>query len=156
MPALSSPGIKAIDVWNALASQLTAVGGLGMALVYASVVLAGDILLASDDTTENDGTDIYVKIKEFTAYATGTFRVKFDLRTSGIANAFGRIYKNGVAFGTEQTNNTGIMVTKSEDLDFKYLDTVELWIKSSVGELAVAENYRIYDSSGKFLVEVSP
>jgi len=149
---MSVPGTKALDVWNVLVTQLNTAQGIGMNLFYNSVVAVGDVLLASIDAIETSSSDVYEKVKEFTVYATGTFRLKFDLKTSSGVTAYGRIYKNGAAFGTEQTNATTSYVEKSEDLAFRFGDTVELWLKRTSPDNALARNYRIYDSTGNFTV----
>jgi hypothetical protein len=47
----------------------------------------------------------------------GQQRFLFDLKTAGGgATAYGKIYRNGVALGTQQTDVTGGYVTKSEDI----------------------------------------
>lgn len=65
----------------------------------------------------------------FRCQRAGTYNVVFDLKlggTGGVA-AYGRIYKNGVAFGTEQSTASGTYVEKAESLTFAAGDTIELW-----------------------------
>ena len=78
-------------------------------------------------------------------YPPSTIRVKFDLRCVFTAqNAYGRIYKNGVAFGTERINGTTSYVTYSEDLSFVQGDTLELWVKADTANGAGRQNFRVY------------
>lgn len=65
----------------------------------------------------------------------GVYRVSFQLKHaqgSGFT-AFGKIYKNGVAFGTEQTTQSATYVTFTEDLTFAAGDTVQLYAKVNLG-----------------------
>ena len=65
-----------------------------------------------------------------------TIRVKFDIAGESGSNSKGKIYKNGVALGIEQTNDGsgGAYYTKSEDLAFGNGDTLELWTKQNVND----------------------
>lgn len=115
---------------------------------------ASDDLLKSDDTEEGESGTAYVKWKTITfdpapaeAVKTSGFRIKFDLRTTSDAHlAYGRVYKNGVAVGTEQSTNSETYVTKSEDIgNWEADDTIELWIKiAQAGITAIIKNFRIY------------
>lgn len=112
-------------------------------------VVASDDVIDSADTTRTEGGTSYVKKKDVTYNEiNGTIRVKFDIKTS-IANALGRIYKNGAAFGTEQTTGSTTFVTFSEDLAFTKGDLVQLYIKhdgGGGGGTASIENFRLcYD-----------
>ena len=63
------------------------------------------------------------------------FRFKMDLKAGAVGDhCYGKIYKNGVAVGTEYGDNTGAFQTFTEDIDvgdWKANDTVELWIRIS-------------------------
>ena len=156
MPSMNTPGHKALDIWNVLASQMSQGDSLGWLLANAPRVIASDDLITSDDTEETTASAIYEKRKEFTVYGTGTYRVKFDLRGySSPENGYGRIYKNGVAYGTEQVVADENFVTKSEDLIFEYGDTVELWAHTVTMNAAV-KNYRLYGFPSNVYAAVSP
>ena len=109
-----------------------------------------DDLLHSHDVEVSDGTTTYGKesyiLVDKVYPSPVTLRVKFDLKSGNVAvNAYGRIYKNGVAVGTERTNNSVTYVTYSEDIEFSRGDYIELWIKSgTVFEDIFAKNFRIY------------
>jgi len=106
---------------------------------------ASDSLRASADTelSITDGPSVYTKKKAFRIITGGTYRVKFALRESNMPSIYGRIYKNGVAFGTERTTSTGL-TTFSEDLVFAAGDTCELWVKGGGAGTGYLSNFRLY------------
>lgn len=111
------------------------------------VYTASDSLLTSADTERTGTSNNYEKVKEMKIVFTGTYRVKFDLSNLiGASNAYGRIYKNGVAFGTERTLNSTSYTTYSEDLAFTIGDTLELWARvvSGGGDSYKVRNLRLY------------
>lgn len=71
-----------------------------------------------------------------TIVGTSKFRFKFELwRNGGAGNAFGRIYRNGVAVGTEQTTASAVAVEFVEDINttsWVVGDTIELWAHKDV------------------------
>ena len=56
--------------------------------------------------------------------------------------AWGRIYKNGVAFGTEHSDGSGNYVTKTQDLTFATGDTIQLYIKVQTPEDVFVKNFK--------------
>ncbi len=85
----------------------------------ASVVVASDTVLAQSDSTSTTTSTSYVKAKEIVANVSGTYRIAFGLLSNaGGDYGFGRIYKNGVAFGTERTTISTSEQTYTEDLAF--------------------------------------
>lgn len=108
----------------------------------------GDNLEGSSDGIVLTNSSTYVKKKEILLPKGGIIRVKFDLKigTEG-CTAYGRIYRNGVAVGTERTNNTEIYITFSEDISgWSPLDLCQLYIchDSGPGIYTYAKNFRIY------------
>ena len=77
---------------------------------------AGDYLLYTNDTERNTSNGSYVKLKEIKIQRAGTYRIKFDLRSDGGGTAYGRIYKNGSAIGTERTTTLTSDDPYSEDV----------------------------------------
>ncbi|MNW55118.1 hypothetical protein D3C74_327620 [compost metagenome] len=75
----------------------------------------------------------YTKIFSINVGMTGVFRIRFKIMSANSSQtAFGRIYKNGIAFGTEQsTRNYQSVTTYSEDLPFAAGDKIELWMKTT-------------------------
>ena len=75
----------------------------------------------------------------------GVYKTKFTLEGFGSGHtAYGRIYKNGAAFGTEQTEVDGGPVVKEEDLTFSEGDYIELYHKTSSGIIDThCSNFRL-------------
>ena len=110
--------------------------------------VASDNLRNSHDVEAETASGTYVKLKTmtFNAKLTGTIRVKFDLRDGDTGTAYGKLYKNGVACGTEQSVSGPIAVTKSEDLTdtFSINDTLEVWGYVITGIACRISNFRLY------------
>jgi hypothetical protein len=109
-------------------------------------LLVSDDLQKSDDGIDALGTAGYAKIKEITVPSnvdSGAIRISFAMnRLSG--TSYGKIYKNGVAVGTERTTGSATYTTYSEDFgEIDGGDTIELWGYSVVGAGNVKE-FRIY------------
>ncbi len=109
-------------------------------------IVASDVLQDSDDTEVTTIINTYTKKKDITVPYTGTYRVKFDLKDGFSGDTvMGKIYKDGVAHGVEQTHNTDTYATKSEDLDFTAGEKLQLYISDAVAARGCfAENLRIY------------
>jgi hypothetical protein len=112
---------------------------------------ASDNLRHSHDAVANNTSQTYAKMKTitFTNGVRGILRVKFDVKLDAAETgvSYGKIYKNGVAIGTEQTNGTTDYVTKSEDLTDTWLpgDTIELYGKTfTEGEHCYVKDFRLY------------
>ncbi len=106
-------------------------------------VIASNNLKLSADTERTTNITSYVLIKRIAVYITGVYRISFDLKSSNtVVN--GRIYRNGVAYGTERATNSSSYITYTEDLPFKEGDCIELYAKSP-GEAvdATLRNFRI-------------
>ena len=114
--------------------------------IYSQFFLsASDVLQVSADTERTNNNTSYALKKSIQIASGGTIRIKFDIKTSNSGyGAYGKIYKNGVALGTEQSNVTETYQTKSEDLQFSAGDTVELWVKVDTPEDSIIRNFRIY------------
>lgn len=119
-----------------------------------SSVVAGDNIYLSADTEKNNASpDVYTKSKEIAVgFFGGTIRVKFDAAeaTSSSGNCKARIYKNGVAFGTEQTITAvySSFNTFTEDLVFGAGDTCELWVTApSTLHNVYTRNFRLCAAS---------
>lgn len=113
-------------------------------------VLVSDIILVSADIERNVVGDTYVKVKEIVVALPGQYRISFDLRSSDAGNfAYGRIYVNGVAYGTEQDNDTTSYVNKSEDLSLSPSQYVQLYLKHAfAGQTSYARNLKIKGTIG--------
>jgi hypothetical protein len=78
-----------------------------------NVVLASSTQIASTTATTS-----YVLMKQIGVYKGGSFRVTFDLAREGgsVGLAYGQIFLNGVATGTEYSTNTESYMSVSKDL----------------------------------------
>lgn len=142
---------KSADPLNTLVSTLTLAGSLGKLLAdnvgFAPGVIASDTLLHSSDALTQEPGNAYVKTKEILILVTGTYRVKFDLKSPDNAAhvAKGRIYKDAAAFGTEKSEVGVTYVTQSEDLAFNAGELLQLYQKNtSAGHDSDVINLRLY------------
>jgi len=94
---------------------------------------AGTIQLAASDTEVNTEETSYTKVKEIEIGAIGgEMTISFQLKAAGGATAYGRIYKNGAAVGTERSTASSTYQTYSEDISGLVSgDLVQLYIKKS-------------------------
>ena len=71
----------------------------------------------------------YTKAKEILLVNSGINRISFSIKGPGLF-VRGRIYKNGVAYGTEFINSTTLdaYITYSEDLNFAAGDLMQLYL----------------------------
>lgn len=114
---------------------LTTSGGkaqvnIGVTASDTAVITNATERSASDDTS-------YTKLKELTITnipASNSVRIKFDGKHTGAGSGNMKLYKNGVAVGTEQTT-TGTYQTFSEDFTDEFVngDTIQVYYKVSAG-----------------------
>ena len=96
-------------------------------------VVPSDNVRSSSDAYIRALYTTFTKLKAFTIPISGTYRVKFSIITRGDDTGTGRIYKNGVAFGTSQVSSNSVSyVVFSEDLVFNAGETCELWGRGSI------------------------
>lgn len=115
-------------------------------------LVASDTLVVSADTERyNNDSVTYTKKKEVLVNTHGTVRIKFDLKLgAGVqTSAYGRIYVNGVAVGTERNTSETTYQNYSEDIAVEAGDLVQLYLKcanTGAGEdfYAYAQNFRFY------------
>ena len=117
-------------------------------LIYS----ASDNQLSSSDTEENHGSVPYIKEKEIgpipdDMYSNDTeFRIKFDLKTSSAGNlVYGRIYRNGVAVGTERSTSSTTYTPYSEDITgWSPSDLIQLYTHvSAFGIMVYVRNFSV-------------
>lgn len=106
----------------------------------------------SNDANDTSTSATYVKVKTINLdYGLlGVQRFLFDIDTDDVlATVYGKIYRNGVALGTEQSTASLTPVTKSEDItqDWNWGDACELWVHSDGVATVTVSNFRIaYDN----------
>ena len=107
--------------------------------------IVSDTLRASADTQQATTSDSYVKKKDITIKHGGTLRIKFDLKSTNTDGAYGRIYVNGVAIGTERITFSTTYATYSEDIGgFNTDDEVQLYIRRNSADTCYIRNFRLY------------
>lgn len=110
----------------------------------------GDYLVASSDDDSSTTSASYAKVKEIVVARGGAFRVKFTLtstNTGGSNHAYGKIYVNGVAVGTERHINFGSKAEFSEDVTgLKKADLIQIYAHQTTSVDAVVSNFRLYAS----------
>lgn len=120
-----------------------------------TTINTGDTIRYSSDAEVASLELSYVKLKTLTMTDdyTGNWRIKFDLSgdnvEAGDVYGYGRIYKNGVAYGTEMSKLAYGFQTFSEDftsISIANGDTIELWAKLGSRpsyEYVYVRNFRI-------------
>lgn len=93
-----------------------------------SYATASDDLLHSNDAEKSGTHAVYTKAKEILCMHSGTYRVEYSIKLNfGSDDARGKVYKNGVAHGTETMGNGINWVFRSEDLVFERGDLIQLY-----------------------------
>jgi len=127
--------------------------GTGLQLPHVINKIASANVRNSHNAETTSTSATYVKVKTITLPngLVGQQRFLFDIKTSDILKtAYGRVYRNGVAIGTEQTDTTGTYATKSEDITQTWNpgDTAELWIHNDGTGTTSVQNFQIaYDDN---------
>lgn len=126
-------------------SQLAPLNGSVTAAKFENAV-AGDILLIASAASVSQENGSYTKKKEIYIPRTGTYRIKFTLNgNTGPVHGHGRIYRNGVAVGTERSTQSASGVEFSEDIaGWSPGDLCQLYLYHHVNGTASAINFRIY------------
>lgn len=136
--------------------------GNGLELPHVIKKTASDNVRNSFDSEEHIHATTYTEIKRIilTNGLVGQARFKFDIKTTDSGTpktAYAKIYRNGVALGSEQTDITGSYVTKSEDITQTWNpgDVVQIFAKVDVGtpDAVYIQNFRIcYDDAATIAV----
>ena len=118
---------------------------------------ASDVLMNSDDTEELKYGQEYEVQKEFDPILLNLhsndseFRIKFDMKTSNVGNlVYGRIYRNGVAVGTERSTSSTSYTTYSQDITgWSEGDFIQLYTYAgALGIRPYVMNFRVYGDIG--------
>lgn len=123
--------------------------GAWVAVVSVGVVsqpVPSDTLRNSNDAEKTTNSTSYIKLKEclLNADLPGC-RIKFSLKADSYT-AYGRVYKNGVAIGTERSQGGGAATEYSEDFTgFVSGDLIQIYAKNSdVSGLTRIKDFRFY------------
>lgn len=117
----------------------------GVSGAYGRFV-AGDTIIASSDTQVTSNLMTYTKRKEARIRKAGTYRVSFQIWNSELYYPIkARVYKNGVAIGTERQVDSTSPVTFTEDFIFAENDYCQVYTSSNVNgtPYAYIRNFRI-------------
>ncbi|AEY64837.1 hypothetical protein [Clostridium sp. BNL1100] len=106
--------------------------------VSAIKLIAGNILIGNSGDPARTTNTWYTKVREITtSLLGGTIRVKFYLSAgSSTTTAYGRIYVNDVAIGTERTVKGISSIIFTEDISINAGDKVQIYIKTSNSDYA--------------------
>ena len=135
-----------------------ALTSLALRNIIATTAVQSSNLRASLDAQSVNEEYTYIKVKAFTMKISGTVNVNFSMRTTHTnGSALGRIYRNGVAYGTEQINSTTTYVEYSETLYFNAGDTCELWLRGGGTIHMHVINFRLFfDPVYTLLFDLTP
>jgi len=124
---------------------------------YANTLIAIETYTPSDTivaenaaVTSTNSLNVYVKLKEITLVSDigspSLFRFDFDMQRTVVGIAKGKIYRNGVAVGTEQSNAGGY-ATFTEDIvtsNWAVGDRIQLYGQTNnAGGTCEVRNFRI-------------
>lgn len=125
------------DVWAYSLRELTK-------RVWSAEVAPSGNLRVSADTERYSDSSSYVKVKEIQVFFIGRIRVYFVMRTTNSSyTAYGRVYKNGIAEGPEQSTTSTGSVGFYQDCSVNSGDLVQLYIRNT-GATTRVGNFRLY------------
>lgn len=106
----------------------------------------------TNETERTNSEDVYTLIKQVSlSESINAVRIKFTLATSSaLRPAYGRIYRNGAAIGTERVTDEELGEEFSEDftgLDWEAGDLIQIYayIQSGIGHVTVSDMQFCYD-----------
>ena len=115
---------------------------------FNQTMVASDTLQLSSPGEETTGAAAYEKQKEIQILIPGEYRVNFWMKhTVGGAgeDAYGKIYKNGAAFGVEKhTDSAAYASMGDEDLTFDMGDYLQLYAYESGAGDTLTKLLRVY------------
>lgn len=86
------------------------------------------------------------KKKEVVAATSGYHRINFRMWANATDDVFAQVYRNGIAYGTNQSSATTTPASKSEDLFFVTGDLIQLYLTAAAGRTSYADNFQVlYD-----------
>lgn len=119
---------------------------------YTPPSASDDMLISSADTERgNTNGETYAKVKEIKIGKSGTYRIKWQMKVVFADRAgHSKVYKNGVAYGTEKITYVSAYNNYSESsLSFAAGDLIQLYTKVGPdlgpgGDTCNIQNFRIY------------
>ena len=111
-------------------------------------ITASDYILFSNLENKTVAADgVYHKAKEIVLNTGGTIRTAFDYTGGQAGQCLARVYKNGVAYGTERTATHGT-VTYTEDLAFAAGDLYQIYLFINGGHSGSISNMYVKGTDG--------
>lgn len=113
-------------------------------LFYHKDGVASEVVVLANDTERTKTDSSYVNAKEVTMKMYGTLRTYFEILTSNATyTAYGRIYKNDNAVGTERSTTLTAYTGYWEDLTFAVDDKYQVYVKINAGATVFVRRQRI-------------
>ena len=113
-------------------------------------ITVSDTLIHSNDTERSSTSEAWIKLKEIKIprfiRIPSSFRIKFNLRTN-FSFGSGRLYKNGVAVGTDQATGSTTGEIFTEDIsDLEANDLIQIYTRASSGDgnTVTVKDFRLY------------
>lgn len=152
----ASPASQVVHVIGK-GSVSTAAGGHTITITGATIAgglvsILSTTVRNSNDTERSSTALSYTKKKETRLNASlRAVRVSFDLHGTATSKAYGKVYVNGVAVGSEHNTSSTTYVTYTEDLSVGYVsgDLIQVYIYTASGaNAAYVRNFRLeYDAA---------
>jgi len=124
----------------------------GSGKVKPAQVTVGDSVVYYNFTESFVSSSTYTKVYAALVKMGGTYRVKFTIRATTGTIAYGKIYVNDVAVGTEKYNDSETYIEVSDDVTVVANDNIQLYVRSAqpgfdiwykVFKVATAEGYYV-------------
>lgn len=124
--------------------------GAAIAQMIFSYAVGNVLETSNSAVTEHWSTTSYTKIKTLYVARPGAVRIKFGMKAYDGNTAYGRIYKNGVAVGTQRsTTERNSYQTYSEDFSGLVIgDLIQLYVKSSNSHPVYTNSFQLYVAAG--------
>jgi hypothetical protein len=104
-------------------------------------------LVVVANTQRSTSESSYTMLKEIVINGSGSVFVSFDLKTNVSGSVYARIYKNGVAVGTERSMSATNFQTFTETISGLVSgDLLQLYAKRGTGGSSIVANLRLYAS----------
>lgn len=146
--------LTAVDADLTAANIKNGVNILGITGTYPSITAGTNNIVDLTDTVQTTDTS-YVKKRDYDMVMAGTYRVTFYLATNNASGAaYGRIYVNDVAVGTERSTTSLTGVSFIEDFTVSVGDNIQLYIHGSSGYNCANSIFKIGVADGIFYTKV--
>lgn len=107
-------------------------------------VPTAELVIGAAATERSTDSTSYAKLKQITVKKTGTYIVSFQLKAVSSCVAYGRIYVNDVAVGTERESSGGpSYVTYNESISITANDKVQIYAKKNSTCVPYVKNFSI-------------